>query len=323
MVRILVTGGCGFIGSNFINYWLSKYPEDSMVNLDKMTYAADENYIDKSLVNGNYRLIKGDVADRNTVFLWAKDTEVVVNFAAESHVDRSITDPSPFIKSNYVGLFSLLEAARKYDLRFHQISTDEVFGSLPIESGEKFDEGSSYRPRNPYSATKAAADLLVRSYYNTYGLKVTISNCSNNFGPHQHPEKLIPKTILLALSGKKIPIYGKGNQVRDWIYVEDHVLGIDAVLKNGRFGETYLLSAENEISNIEVVRKILKLLGKDESQIEFVKDRPGHDVRYALDPGKARKTLSWNPSFRFDDALKSTIDHYVTLREFYKKKTAD
>jgi dTDP-glucose 4,6-dehydratase len=323
LVRILVTGGCGFIGSNFINYWLSKYPEDSMVNLDKMTYAADENYIDKSLVNGNYRLIKGDVADRNTVFLWAKDTEVVVNFAAESHVDRSITDPSPFIKSNYVGLFSLLEAARKYDLRFHQISTDEVFGSLPIESGEKFDEGSSYRPRNPYSATKAAADLLVRSYYNTYGLKVTISNCSNNFGPHQHPEKLIPKTILLALSGKKIPIYGKGNQVRDWIYVEDHVLGIDAVLKNGRFGETYLLSAENEISNIEVVRKILKLLGKDESQIEFVKDRPGHDVRYALDPGKARKTLSWNPSFRFDDALKSTIDHYVTLREFYKKKTAD
>ena len=323
MVRILVTGGCGFIGSNFINYWLSKYPEDSMVNLDKMTYAADENYIDKSLVNGNYRLIKGDVADRNTVFLWAKDTEVVVNFAAESHVDRSITVPSPFIKSNYVGLFSLLEAARKYDLRFHQISTDEVFGSLPIESGEKFDEGSSYRPRNPYSATKAAADLLVRSYYNTYGLKVTISNCSNNFGPHQHPEKLIPKTILLALSGKKIPIYGKGNQVRDWIYVEDHVLGIDAVLKNGRFGETYLLSAENEISNIEVVRKILKLLGKDESQIEFVKDRPGHDVRYALDPGKARKTLSWNPSFRFDDALKSTIDHYVTLREFYKKKTAD
>ncbi|MCL6002311.1 MAG: dTDP-glucose 4,6-dehydratase [Thermoplasmatales archaeon] len=320
---MLVTGGCGFIGSNFINYWLSNHPDDSIVNLDKMTYAADENYIDKSMVKGNFEFVKGDIADRNTVLLLAKNAEVVVNFAAESHVDRSITDPSPFIKSNNVGVFNLLEASRKYELRFHQISTDEVFGSLPIESVEKFDEDSSYNPRNPYSATKAAADLLARSYYNTYGMKVTISNCSNNFGPHQHPEKLIPKTILHALSGKKIPIYGNGDQVRDWIYVEDHIRGVEAVLKNGKFGETYLFSSENEISNLKMVKKLLKSVGKDESLIEFVADRPGHDVRYALDPSKARKTLGWNSVFKFDDALKSTVEHYVKLKELYQKKMVD
>ncbi|MCL5789191.1 MAG: dTDP-glucose 4,6-dehydratase [Candidatus Thermoplasmatota archaeon] len=323
MARILVTGGCGFIGSNFINYWLSNYPDDSIVNLDKMTYAADENYVDKKLIKENYVLVRGDIADKATVLSIAKDIDTVVNFAAESHVDRSISDPSPFIRSNYEGVFNLLEAARRYDLRFHQVSTDEVFGSLSLDSSEKFNEDSPYRPRNPYSATKAAADFLVRSYYNTYDLKVTISNCSNNFGPHQHPEKLIPKTILNALSGKRIPIYGKGDQVRDWIYVEDHVRGIEAVLKRGKFGETYLLSSENEISNLETVKKILKILGKDEKLIKFVADRPGHDVRYALDPGRAKKTLGWNPVFKLDDAVKYTLEHYTKSRELYQNKMPD
>lgn len=316
----MVTGGCGFIGSNFINYWLSKHPDDSIINLDRMTYASDENYIDRSLVRNNYKLIKGDIADKDTVFSIAKDVDIIVNFAAESHVDRSINDATHFIKSNYEGVFNLLEVTRKCDLRFHQVSTDEVFGSLPIDSKERFDENSPYNPRNPYSATKAAADFLLRSYYNTYGLKVTISNCSNNFGPHQHPEKLVPKTILNALSGKRIPVFGKGNQVRDWIFVEDHNRGIEAILRNGQFGGTYLLSAENELSNIEMVKKILKLLGKNEDLIEFVPDRPGHDLRYSLNPKKIREKLNWRPKFEFYKALELTVKHYMILESEYQRK---
>jgi dTDP-glucose 4,6-dehydratase len=320
MARILVTGGCGFIGSNFINYWLSNHPDDSVVNIDKMTYAADESYIDKSLVKGNYLFVKGDIADKDTVLSISKDVDLIVNFAAESRVDRSINDPSPFIRSNYEGVFNLLEVARRYDLRFHQVSTDEVFSSLPIDSKRKFTEESPYVPGNPYSATKAATDLLIKSYRNTYGLNVTISNCSNNFWPHQHPEKLIPKTVLHALSGRKIPIYGKGDQIRDWIYVEDHVRGIETILEKGEPGETYLLSAEKEMRNLDIVSRLLNILGKDERLIEFVEDRPGHDERYALYPSKARRKLGWRPIFSFDEALRSTVEHYVKSREFYQRK---
>lgn len=320
MPQILVTGGCGFIGSNFINYWLQNHPEDKILNLDKMTYASDESYIDRKLIRNNYRFIRGDIADKENVAYSTDGIDTIVNFAAESHVDNSIRDPSLFVKSNYEGVFNLLEATRKHDLRFHQISTDEVYGSLPLHSEEKFDEKSQYNPRNPYSATKAAADFLVRSYFNTYGVKVTLSNCSNNFGPNQHPEKLIPKIILYALAEKKIPVYGNGNHVRDWIYVKDHVRGIEAILEKGGYGETYLLSAENELRNIDLVKRVLEFLGKDESLIEFVKDRPGHDSRYSINPEKTRKELDWRPTLKFQDALSTTITHYVNNLDFYKSK---
>ncbi|MEM3844679.1 MAG: dTDP-glucose 4,6-dehydratase [Candidatus Parvarchaeota archaeon] len=310
MSKILVTGGCGFIGSNFINYWLKNHPDDFIINLDKMTYAADENYIDKKLVRNNYKLIKGDICDKELVLSITKDVDTVINFAAETHVDNSIADPSAFIKSNYEGVFNLLEATRKYNLRFHQVSTDEVYGSLPLNSKERFNENSCYNPRNPYSATKAAADFLVKSYFNTYKIKATISNCSNNFGPNQHTEKLIPKTIINALSGKEIPVYGEGNQIRDWIYVEDHVRALELILEKGKYGETYLVSAENEVRNIDLVRNILKILNKGVELIKFTNDRPGHDVRYSLDPSKLKNELGWKPANSFNESLKFTVSHY-------------
>ncbi|MEM3192374.1 MAG: dTDP-glucose 4,6-dehydratase [Candidatus Parvarchaeota archaeon] len=313
MSKILVTGGCGFIGSNFINYWLKNHPDDFIINLDKMTYAADENYIDKKLVRNNYKLIKGDICDKELVLSITKDVDTVINFAAETHVDNSIADPSVFIKSNYEGVFNLLEATRKYNLRFHQVSTDEVYGSLPLNSKERFNENSCYNPRNPYSATKAAADFLVKSYFNTYKIKATISNCSNNFGPNQHTEKLIPKTIINALSGKEIPVYGEGNQIRDWIYVEDHVRALELILEKGKYGETYLVSAENEVRNIDLVKNVLKILNKGEELIKFTNDRPGHDVRYSLDPSKLKSELKWKPIYDFNERLKFTVSLYQKL----------
>ncbi|MEM3192203.1 MAG: dTDP-glucose 4,6-dehydratase [Conexivisphaerales archaeon] len=318
MSRILVTGGCGFIGSNFINYWLKNHPNDFIINLDKMTYAANENYVDKKLVKKNYKLIKGDICDKELVLSMAKDVDIVINFAAETHVDNSIADPSAFIKSNYEGVFNLLEATRKYNLRFHQVSTDEVYGSLPMNSKERFNETSCYNPRNPYSATKAAADFLVRSYFNTYKIKATISNCSNNFGPNQHTEKLIPKTIINALSGKEIPIYGEGNQIRDWIYVEDHVRALELILEKGKYGETYLVSAENEVRNIDLVKNVLKILNKGEELIKFTNDRPGHDVRYSLDSSKLKNELKWKPIYDFNERLKFTVSIYQKLFSTHK-----
>ncbi|MEM3844373.1 MAG: dTDP-glucose 4,6-dehydratase [Candidatus Parvarchaeota archaeon] len=318
MSKILVTGGCGFIGSNFINYWLKNHPNDFIINLDKMTYAANENYVDKKLVKKNYKLIKGDICDKELVLSMAKDVDIVINFAAETHVDNSIADPSAFIKSNYEGVFNLLEATRKYNLRFHQVSTDEVYGSLPMNSKERFNETSCYNPRNPYSATKAAADFLVRSYFNTYKIKATISNCSNNFGPNQHTEKLIPKTIINALSGKEIPIYGEGNQIRDWIYVEDHVRALELILEKGKYGETYLVSAENEVRNIDLVKNVLKILNKGEELIKFTNDRPGHDVRYSLDSSKLKNELKWKPIYDFNERLKFTVSLYQKLFSTHK-----
>jgi dTDP-glucose 4,6-dehydratase len=308
-MNFLVTGGLGFIGSNFINYWISNHPNDNIINVDKVTYAANFNNISKP-DNENYRFVKADINDKRIMEELISTSDTVINFAAESHVDNSIASPGEFLKSNYMGVFNMLELVRKYDKRFHQVSTDEVYGSLPLDSRDRFDENSCYNPRNPYSSTKAAADFLVRSYINTYGIKATISNCSNNFGPNQHPEKLIPKTILNALSGRKIPIYGNGKQVRDWIYVEDHCRALDLILNKGRIGETYLISSENEMSNIDVVHTILGILDAPDSLIEHVNDRPGHDKRYAMSPVKIRKDLGWSPKNGFNEALRKTITYY-------------
>ena len=309
-MKLLVTGGLGFIGSNFINYWLCQHADDYIFNVDKVTYAANfENINDPN--NRNYRFVKADINDKKIMEELIASSDTVINFAAESHVDNSISSPREFLMSNYMGVFNILELVRKYDKRFHQVSTDEVYGSLPLDSSDRFDERSCYKPRNPYSSTKAAADFLIRSYVNTYGIKATISNCSNNFGPNQHPEKLIPKTILNVISNKKIPIYGDGKQVRDWIYVEDHCVALDLILHNGRIGETYLVSSENEVSNIDVVNKILNILDTPDKLIEHVSDRPGHDERYSLSPEKIRKDLGWYPKHNFDEALKDTIRHYT------------
>ena len=310
-MKMIVTGGAGFIGSNFINYWLSKHKNDSIINIDKLTYASNPEYVRHKEFGSRYKLVKGDVADLSFISETVKDSDVIVNFAAESHVDNSIASPEKFMVSNYMGVFSLLESVRKYDIRFHQISTDEVYGSLPLNSPETFDENSRYNPKNPYSASKAAADLLVNSYYNTYGVKATISNCSNNFGPNQHIEKLIPKTITLAIKNEKIPIYGNGEQIRDWIYVEDHCTAVESILEKGKLGETYLVSSRNEQRNIDVVKKILSLLGKNHDLIQFVSERPGHDVRYAINPEKLEKATGWKSSFQFDKALEMTIKMYT------------
>ena len=317
-MRLLVTGGLGFIGSNFINYWLSNHPDDHIVNVDKVTYAANFDNIDKSY-NENYRFVKADISDRKVMEELISTSDTVINFAAESHVDNSISSPEEFLKSNYMGVFNILELVCKYDNRFHQVSTDEVYGSLSLDSHDRFDENSCYNPRNPYSSTKAAADHLIRAYVNTYGIKATISNCSNNFGPNQHPEKLIPKTILNALSGQRIPIYGSGKQVRDWIYVEDHCIALDLIIHNGRIGETYLVSSENEVNNLDVVNMILDILDAPYSLIEHVNDRPGHDKRYSLNPGKIQKELGWSSRNNFKDALKRTITHYQENIHKYKR----
>ena len=310
-MKMLVTGGAGFIGSNFINYWLSRHKDDTIVNVDKITYAANPDHVKHEQFDRRYRLVKGDVTDSDLVDLLVRESDCVVNFAAESHVDNSIASPRPFLSSNYMGVFTILEAVRKYGIRFHQISTDEVFGSLPADSRIFFNERTAYSPRNPYSASKAAADLLVRAYVNTYGIKATISNCSNNFGQNQHIEKLIPKTIMLASRDQKIPLYGNGNQIRDWIYVEDHCSAIERILLKGNMGETYLVSARNELRNVDVVKMILSIMGKSDSLIEYVDDRPGHDVRYAIDPRKIETELRWKPKFDFDKALELTVRHYT------------
>ena len=308
-MKLLVTGGAGFIGSNFIHYWFKKHPKDKIVNIDLLTYAANLANLD-GVERYNYEFVKGDIANVEMVDKLVKDVDVIVNFAAESHVDNSIKSSEPFIHSNIIGVHTLLEVSRKHERRFHQVSTDEVYGALPLNSKKKFNEASPYLPQNPYSATKAAADHLVRAYCNTYKLNATISNCSNNFGPRQHIEKLIPKTIMNAINNKKIPVYGNGLQVRDWIYVDDHCSGIEKILKNGIAGETYLIGANQEKHNIDVIRQILRSLNKPGEFIEHVADRPGHDVRYAIDATKIQDKLKWKPTYNFEDALSKTIDWY-------------
>jgi dTDP-glucose 4,6-dehydratase len=320
-MKLLVTGGAGFIGANFVLYWLKKYPSDKVFNLDKLTYAGNLDSLKSVANNPNYSFVKGDINDRNLIDSIVKDIDVIVHFAAESHVDRSITDPAPFMQTNIVGTYTLLESALKNGKkRFHHISTDEVFGALPLNTTEKFNDQTKYDPRSPYSASKAASDHLVRAYYTTYGLPITISNCSNNFGPLQFPEKLVALTITNVIEGKKVPVYGDGLHVRDWLYVEDHCRAIDAILQKGRVGETYLVGGQTEdIPNIEVVKKVLKLMGKDGSLIEYVQDRPGHDRRYAIDWSKINRELGWKPEHNFDEALKLTIDWYLKNQDWWKK----
>ncbi len=316
MKKILVTGGAGFIGSNFILYWLKKYPTDRIINLDKLTYAGNLKNLTTVSNNPNYRFVKGDICDATLVDQLVKEVDLIVHFAAESHVDRSIVDPGVFVKTNVEGTYTLLEAAKNNGKkRFHHISTDEVFGALELNSTERFNEKTPYNPHSPYSASKAGSDHLVRAYYDTYGLPITISNCSNNFGPFQFPEKFFGAAITNLLEEKKVPVYGDGLYVRDWLYVEDHCSAIDLILEKGRIGETYCVgSTTQDISNLDIIKQIIKKMGKDESRIEFVKDRPGHDRRYAIDWTKIKTELGWTPRYSFDEALQKTIDWYTQNR---------
>lgn len=317
---MLVTGGAGFIGSNFVRYWLKEHPEDQVFNFDKLTYAGNLENLKDVQDNTNYTFIKGDICNKEEVDAAVKQVDTIVHFAAESHVDRSIQDASPFIKTNIEGTFVLLEASMKNNIeRFHHISTDEVFGALPLDSEEKFHDKTPYDPRSPYSASKASSDHLVRAYHTTYDLPVTISNCSNNFGPYMFPEKLIPLAITNLIEGKKVPVYGDGLYVRDWLYVEDHCTAIEAILKKGQIGKTYLVGGQTEdIPNIAVIKRILKLMGKGEDQIEYVKDRPGHDRRYAIDWSTIQKELGWEPKYNFDEALEKTIQWYKDNESWWK-----
>lgn len=319
-MRILVTGGAGFIGSNFIHYWLKNHPTDEIVNLDLLTYAGNRQNLKDIEKNPNYTFIKGDICDVKIVEKAIDGVDTVVHFAAESHVDRSIMDPAIFVKTNVLGTQVLLEAALKEKVqRFHHISTDEVFGALQLESPQRFTEETPYNPRSPYSASKAAADHLVRASHITFGLPITITNCADNFGPYQYPEKLISLAITNLLEGKKVPIYGDGLYVRDWLYVEDHVRAIETVLEKGKIGETYLIGTDNDITNIEVVKKILAILGNDEEMLEYVKDRPGHDRRYAIDASKIKKELGWSPKYQFDEALGLTVGWYKQNEKWWKR----
>ncbi|PIY69123.1 dTDP-glucose 4,6-dehydratase [Candidatus Roizmanbacteria bacterium CG_4_10_14_0_8_um_filter_39_9] len=319
-MKLLVTGGAGFIGSNFILYWIKKHPLDKIMNLDKLTYAGNLENLKEVEKNPNYEFVHGDICNPQLVNSLTKNVDMIVHFAAESHVDRSIQNGLPFVKTNVEGTFALLESARENKVaRFHHISTDEVFGELPLNSKEKFTDVSPYNPRSPYSASKAASDHLVRAYHSTYGLPVTISNCSNNFGPYQFPEKLFGLAITNLLEGKKVPVYGDGLYVRDWLYVEDHCRAIEFILLKGTVGKTYLVGGLTEdISNVEIIKKILRIMGKDESSIEYVKDRPGHDRRYAIDWTTIQKELGWKPLHNFDEELKATVEWYSKHENWWK-----
>lgn len=316
-MNILVTGGAGFIGSNFILYWIKNHPEDTIINFDKLTYAGNLENLTEVEHDPNYKFVKGDITSVKDVSGVMQGVDTVVHFAAESHVDRSISDPAPFVVTNVVGTQVLLDQALKNNVkRFHHISTDEVFGALQLNTDVKFNEDTPYNPHSPYSASKAGSDHLVRAYFDTFGLPITITNCSNNFGPFQFPEKIIPLAITNLIEGKKVPIYGDGMYVRDWLYVEDHIRAIEAVLQKGKVGETYVVGGlEEDIPNLEVARKIIRILGKAEEDIEFVKDRPGHDRRYAVDWSKIKNELGWAPQYSFDEWLEKTV-------EWYKKNEA-
>lgn len=320
-MKLLVTGGAGFIGSNFILYWLSHHRNDLVVNLDKLTYAGNLDNLKSIEHDPSYKFIKGDICDTDLVREIMDGVDTVVHFAAESHVDRSIKRPQDFVVTNVVGTQVLLDiAVEKKVKRFHHVSTDEVFGSLELNSSDKFNEQTPYNPHSPYSASKAASDHLVRAYADTYGLPITITNCSNNFGPFQFPEKLIPLAITNLLEDKKIPVYGDGLYVRDWLQVEDHCRAIEAVLMNGRVGETYCVGGmTQDISNLEIVKKIIILLGKDDSMINFVKDRPGHDRRYSIDWSKINRELGWHPAYDFETWLQKTVDWYRENRDWWKR----
>ncbi len=317
-MNLLVTGGAGFIGANFVLYWHKNHPEDKITVLDKLTYAGNLSTLDS--VKDAITFIKGDIADPEIVKQAMAGADCVVHFAAESHVDRSIHDPYVFTETNVKGTHVLLEAARNLGVkRFHHISTDEVFGDIPLNEHWKFNEDTAYNPRSPYAASKAASDHLVRAYYETYKLPITISNCSNNFGPYMYPEKFIPRSILRLLAGENIRVYTPGHQIRDWLYVEDHCRAIEMILLNGKIGETYCIGGmTNEISNMEVARKILQLMNLPDDRLELVTDRPGHDEKYAVDWSKINKELGWEPKHTFEDWLKETIEWYKNNEQWWK-----
>jgi len=316
-MKILVTGGCGFIGSNFIIQVLEKHPRYKIVNLDKLTYAGNKKNLVTVENDPRYSFVKGDICDKKLVNALMKGADAVVHFAAESHVDRSILFADEFVKTNVIGTQVLLDAAVRHGgVRFHHISTDEVFGELG--PGDKFREATPYNPRSPYSASKAAADHLVRAYYHTFKLPVTISNCSNNYGPYQFPEKLIPLFITNLIEGKKVPVYGKGLNVRDWINVRDHNEAVDLILHKGKIGDTYCLGGDAEMKNIDITKMILKEFGFGREMMEFVKDRKGHDFRYAIDFTKIQKELKWRPSHNFEQGLKETINWYRNNEKWWK-----
>jgi dTDP-glucose 4,6-dehydratase len=321
-MNILVTGGAGFIGSNFIFYMLDQYPDYRIVCLDALTYAGNLKTLEPVMDNDDFRFVKGDIRNRDFIFdLFAEeDFDIVVNFAAESHVDRSIEDPGVFLETNIMGTQVLMDACREYGIeRFHQVSTDEVYGDLPLDKPElMFTEDTPITTSSPYSASKASADLLVEAYSRTFGLPVTISRCSNNYGPYQFPEKLIPLMISKALAEEKLPVYGKGENVRDWLYVEDHCRAIDLILHKGQDGEVYNIGGHNERSNLEVVKTILDELDKPESLITFVEDRAGHDLRYAIDPTKISNELGWEPTILFDEGIKKTIRWYLENEKWWE-----
>ncbi|MBQ3022806.1 MAG: dTDP-glucose 4,6-dehydratase [Clostridia bacterium] len=334
-MKILVTGGAGFIGSNFIYYMLEKHPDYKLVCLDALTYAGNLETLEDAMKNENFKFVKGDITDREAVrkLFGEEKFDIVVNFAAESHVDRSIETPEVFLKTNILGTQVLMDASREFEVkRYHQVSTDEVYGDLPLDRPDLFfTEETPIHTSSPYSASKAAADLLVSAYHRTYNFPATISRCSNNYGPFHFPEKLIPLMIANALADKPLPVYGEGLNIRDWLYVEDHCSAIDLIIHNGRVGEVYNIGGHNEKANIDVVKIIIKELGKSEELITYVTDRKGHDMRYAIDPAKIHAELGWLPATKFDDGIKKTIKWYLDnkpwweniisgeYKEYYKK----
>ncbi|MEF9968185.1 MAG: dTDP-glucose 4,6-dehydratase [Longicatena sp.] len=321
-MKICVTGGAGFIGSNFVYYMLDKHPDYDIVCLDALTYAGNLETLEEAMKNPKFKFVKGDIADRKFVYdLFEKEKfDIVVNFAAESHVDRSIEEPEIFLVTNILGTQVLLDACRKYGIqRFHQVSTDEVYGDLPLDRLDLFfTEDTPLHTSSPYSSSKASADLLVLAYYRTYGLPVSISRCSNNYGPYHFPEKLIPLMISRALADESLPVYGKGENVRDWLHVYDHCSAIDLVIHKGRVGEVYNIGGHNERTNLEVVKTILNALDKPESLITYVTDRKGHDLRYAIDPTKMETKLGWKPVYNFDTGIKQTIEWYLDNKSWWQ-----
>ncbi|MBO5505497.1 MAG: dTDP-glucose 4,6-dehydratase [Clostridia bacterium] len=320
-MKIVVTGGAGFIGGNFVHYMVKKHPDYEIIVIDKLTYAGNMETLEP--VIDKIKFYKADIADRKEIFKIFEENkpDIVVNFAAESHVDRSIENPEVFLKTNILGTQVLMDASREYGVkRYHQVSTDEVYGDLPLDRPDMFfTEDTPIHTSSPYSASKASADLLVQAYHRTFGLPVTISRCSNNYGPYHFPEKLIPLMIANALADKPLPVYGEGLNVRDWLYVEDHCSAIDLIIHNGKVGEVYNIGGHNEKANIYIVKKILELLGKPESLITYVTDRKGHDLRYAIDPTKIHNELGWLPETKFDDGIVKTVNWYLENKDWWEK----
>ena len=321
-MNIIVTGGAGFIGGNFVHMMVNTYPEDHIICVDALTYAGNLETLEPVKDMKNFTFVKADIADRKGIYniFEVHKPDIVVNFAAESHVDRSIENPEVFLRTNVIGTAVLMDACRMYGIqRYHQVSTDEVYGDLPLDRPDLlFTEETPIHTSSPYSSSKASADLLVLAYHRTYGLPVTISRCSNNYGPYHFPEKLIPLMITNALNDKPLPVYGKGENVRDWLYVEDHCEAIDLIVRKGRVGEVYNIGGHNECTNLNVVKEILSILGKDESLISYVTDRPGHDLRYAIDPTKIKTELGWLPKTSFEDGIKKTIQWYLDHKEWWE-----